>query len=152
LIIKKIGGEDRAMLELNIKWFVVLLINFLVLLYVLNKILFKPLLQLFKERENNISGALNSANEMSQKKDEAIARLNKDLSNAGDKAKEVFEALRAEGGDKQRELFSGAEAGASEMLQKARAELKAEAEKARQSLRADVDKFSDEIVRKLIKA
>jgi len=145
LIIKKIGGEDRAMLELNIKWFVVLLINFLVLLYVLNKILFKPLLQLFKERENNISGALNSAKEMSQKKDEAIARLNKDLSNARDKAKEVFEALRAEGGDKQRELFSGAEAGASEMLQKARAELKAEAEKARQSLRADVDKFSDEI-------
>jgi F0F1-type ATP synthase membrane subunit b/b' len=38
------------------------------------------------------------------------------------------------------------------MLQKARTELRAEAEKARQALRADVDKFSDEIVRKLLKA
>jgi len=138
-------------LELN-KWFFVLLINFLVLLYVLNKILFQPLLNLFKERDNNISGALSSAKDMSQKRDEALARLNKDLSTARDKAKEAFETLRTEGGDRQKELFSAAEAEASEMLQKARAELRAEAEKANQSLRADVDKFSDEIVRKLIKA
>ena len=47
--------------------------------------------------------------------------------------------------------FSKAEAEASEILQKARAELKAEAGKARQNLRADVDRFSDEIVIKLVK-
>lgn len=139
------------MLELN-KWFFVLLINFLGLLYILNKILFRPLLKLFKERQDSINGALGSAKDMSQKKDEAIAKLNKDLAGARDKAKEAFESLRAEGGNKQRELFSGAETEASGMLQKARTELRAEAEKARQSLRADVDKFSDEIVRKLLKA
>jgi F0F1-type ATP synthase membrane subunit b/b' len=38
------------------------------------------------------------------------------------------------------------------VLAKARAELKAEVEKARGALRADVEKFSDEIVRKLVKA
>jgi F-type H+-transporting ATPase subunit b len=38
------------------------------------------------------------------------------------------------------------------MLDKARAEVKAEAEKARKALRADVEKFSDEIVRKLVSA
>jgi F0F1-type ATP synthase membrane subunit b/b' len=38
------------------------------------------------------------------------------------------------------------------MLQKAREELQAEVGRARQALKADVEKFSDEIVRKLVKA
>ena len=37
------------------------------------------------------------------------------------------------------------------MIEKARVEIKADAEKARAGLRADIDKFSDEIVRKLVK-
>lgn len=140
------------MLEIKPLEFFILLVNFLGLLIALNHILFKPMLKLFKERENNISGAFGSAKDMSQRKDEALARLSKDLTDAGDKAKKAFESLRAEGGNRQRELFSGAETEASGMLQKARTELRAEAEKARQALRADVDKFSDEIVRKLLKA
>jgi F0F1-type ATP synthase membrane subunit b/b' len=36
------------------------------------------------------------------------------------------------------------------MLQKAREELRNEGEKARQSLKTDIEKFSDEIVRKLV--
>ncbi|MBI4685233.1 MAG: ATP synthase F0 subunit B [Nitrospirae bacterium] len=138
------------MLELN-KWFFVLLANFLVLLYVLNKILFKPMLKLFREREENISGALNVAKDMIHRKDEMIAMLNKELVNAREKAKAAFESLRRDGANIQKEAFSRSEAEAAEALQKAREEIKREAEKARQSLRADVDKFSDEIVRKLIK-
>ncbi|MBI5204643.1 MAG: hypothetical protein HZA11_06975 [Nitrospirae bacterium] len=140
------------MLELQVKWFLVLLVNFLVLIYVLNILLFKPLLRLFKEREDNVNGALGAAKDMNQKKDETIAKLGRELTDARNKAKGTFEALRAEGANTQREVFSKAEAEAADILQKARQELKAEAEKARQALKSDVDKFSDEIVRKLIKA
>ncbi|MFA4827817.1 MAG: hypothetical protein WC855_08345 [Thermodesulfovibrionales bacterium] len=140
------------MLELQVKWFLVLLVNFLVLIYVLNILLFKPLLKLFKEREDNVNGALGAAKDMNQKKEETIAKLSRELTDARNKAKGTFEALRAEGANTQREVFSKAEAEAADILQKARQELKAEAEKARQALRADVEKFSDEIVRKLIRA
>ncbi|MDO9288795.1 MAG: hypothetical protein Q7T83_08380 [Thermodesulfovibrionales bacterium] len=140
------------MLELQVKWFLVLLVNFLVLIYVLNILLFKPLLNLFKEREDNVNGALGAAKDMNQKKEETIAKLSRELTDARNKAKGTFEALRAEGANTQREVFSKAEAEAADILQKARQELKAEAEKARQALRADVEKFSDEIVRKLIRA
>lgn len=140
------------MLELQVKWFLVLLVNFLVLIYVLNILLFKPLLRLFKERADNVNGALGAAKDMTQKKDEAIAKLSRELTDARNKAKGTFEALRSEGANTQREVFSKAEAEAADILQKARQELKAEAEKARQALKSDVDKFSDEIVRKLIKA
>ncbi|KAF0145849.1 MAG: F-type H+-transporting ATPase subunit b [Nitrospirae bacterium] len=140
------------MLELQVKWFLVLLVNFLVLIYVLNILLFKPLLRLFKEREDNVNGALGAAKDMNQKKDETIAKLSRELTDARNKAKGTFEALRGEGASLQKEAFSKAEAEAADILQKARQELKAEAEKARQALKSDVDKFSDEIVRKLIKA
>lgn len=140
------------MLELQVKWFLVLLVNFLVLIYVLNILLFKPLLNLFKEREDNVNGALGAAKDMNQKKDETIAKLSRELTDARNKAKGTFEALRAEGANTQREAFSKAEAEAADILQKARQELKAGAAKARQALKSDVDKFSDEIVRKLIKA
>jgi F-type H+-transporting ATPase subunit b len=139
------------MLEFN--WtFIALAINFIVLLFLLNAILFKPLLKVFKEREDTVKGNLDAANNLRGKSEEGIARLNRELAESRSKAKELFESLKAEGAGKQKEVHSAAEAEAVTMLEKARAEIKAEAEKARKALRADVDKFSDEIVRKLVKA
>lgn len=138
------------MLELN-KWFFVLALNFFILLFILNIILFKPLLKLFKEREDTVKGSLDAAKDMSNRREEGIAQLNRELADARNRSKEMFEALKAEGLQKQKEVLSKAEAEASGILEKAKAELKAEAEKARKALRADIDKFSDEIVRKLIK-
>lgn len=139
------------MIELN-KWFFVLLVNFLVLLYVLNKILFKPMLKIFSEREDAIKGSLSAANAMTQKKEEAFARLKSELTAAREKAKTTFETIRAEGLNIQKEIFAKAEAEASGILNKARAEIKTEAAKSRLALRADIDKLSDDIVRKLLKA
>jgi len=137
------------MLELN-KWFFVLALNFLVLLFILNIILFKPLLKLFKEREDTVKGSLDAAKDMGNKREEGIARLNRELAEARNKSKEVFEAFRTEGLGKQKGVLSSAEAEASEMIEKARSEIRVEAENARKTLRDDVDKFSDEIVRKLV--
>lgn len=138
------------MLELN--WtFIVMLINFLVLLFILNSILLQPLLKLFKERDDTVKGDLDVARDMSTKREESIARLNRELSDARSKAKETFEVLRTEGVQKQKEVLSAAESEAVSIIEKAKAEIRSDAEKARQALRADVDKFSDEIVRKLVK-
>lgn len=137
------------MLEFN-KWFFVLFVNFVILLFILNAILFKPLLQIFKEREDSVKGDLDAAKDMKEKSEEGIARLNRELAESRSKAKEIFESLKAEGVTKQREVLSATEAEALTTIEKARAEIKSDAEKARQSLRADVDKFSDEIVRKLV--
>jgi len=140
------------MLNIEVKWFIVLLVNFLVLVYVLNIILFKPLLAIFKERENAVKGSLDAAKEMDSKKEEGLEKMNKELSEARQKAKDVFEKLREEGMNRQKVVLKDAESQASSMLQRAREELRAEAAKARVSLKADAEKFSDEIVRKLVKA
>ena len=139
------------MLDIHLKWLIVLAINFLVLLFILNAILFKPLLKIFKEREDTVKGALDTAKEMQQKREDGIARLNRELAESRSKAKEIFDSLRSEGVNKQKEILSAAEAEAVSILNKAKEEIRAEAEKARTALKADVDKFSDEIVRKLVK-
>jgi F-type H+-transporting ATPase subunit b len=138
---------------LNIDWtFIVSLINFLVLLFLLNVILFKPLLKIFNEREDSVKGNLEASRNMTNKREESITSLNRELAESRSKAKEIFESLKTEGVSKQKEVHAAAEAEAASILDKARAEIKAEAEKARKALSADVDKFSDEIVRKLVKA
>ena len=140
------------MLDIELKWLIVLLVNFLVLVYVLNILLFRPLLALFKERESSVKGSLDAAKEMNRKKEEGLEKMNKELSEARREAKDAFEKRREEGLNSQKALMAEAEAQAAGMLQKAREELKTEAEKAKTALKADAEKFSEEIVRKLVKA
>ncbi len=138
------------MLDIQLKWLIVLAIQFLVLLFILNAILFKPLMQIFKQRDDTVKGALDAAKDMGNKREESISRLNRELAESRTKAKETFESLKGEGVNKQKEVLSAAEAEAVGILEKAKAEIKTDAEKARNALRADIDKFSDEIVRKLV--
>jgi len=140
------------MLDIDKFWLLVLTANFLGLIYILNILLFRPLLKVFQERESTIKGSLDAATEMNSRKEEGIERMNKEISEARHKAKEVFEENRNAGLEVQKNLLSDAESIAAGMLQKAREELRSEGEKARQSLKADIEKFSDEIVRKLVNA
>lgn len=137
------------MLELN-KWFFVLLVNFLVLLYILNIILFRPILKVIKERDSSVKDMLKAAKEMEQKREEAISRMNQELQAARIKAKEIFEGIRREGLERQKALLEEANKQALDMIGRAKEDIRVEAEKARQRLRTDVERFSDEIVRKLM--
>ena len=140
------------MLDIDVKWLLVLTANFLGLVYILNLILFRPMLKVYLERESLTKGSLDAAKEMNSRKEEGLERMNKEISEARNKAKEAFETLRNAGLETQKNFLSEAEASAAAMLQKAREELRGEGEKARQTLKADIEKFSDEIVRKLVSA
>jgi len=139
------------MLEFNF-WFFVLAANFLILLFILNKILFKPMLKVFNDREEAIDGSLEAAKGMELKKDEAMETMKAELSATSQKAREVFDELKGEGLAKQKAALEAANSEAAGIIGEAREKLRAEAQRARDALRADVDKFSDDIVEKLIKA
>ncbi|MCX7913166.1 MAG: ATP synthase F0 subunit B [Thermodesulfovibrionales bacterium] len=138
------------MLEFN-QWYFVLVANFIILYFILSSLLLKPLAKLFKEREEAIKSALEEAKSMNTKKDERIAQINAELQEARKKAKEIYNSYRDAGVSHQAEVLRKAEEEAVAMIEKARQELKAETEKARALLRADLEKFSEEIVRKLVK-
>lgn len=147
---KNLTAKEDKMLDIHLNWMLVLVANFLCLIFILNVILYKPLLKIFEERKESVRGSLEAATQMNASKEEGLARLNREIADARSNAKGVFEGMRNDGLDVQRKFLADAEAQAAEMLQKARTELRTDVEKARQSLKADVDKFSDEIVRKLV--
>ena len=139
------------MLEFHARDFIILVVNFFVLFFALNWLLFKPLAKIFREREAATKGALDEARALTQKKDNAIADMNAGILEARAKAKAARDALREEGLEAQKEMMSKSDAEAVAMIEKARAELQAETVRVKKAIKSDVEKFSEEIVRKLVK-
>lgn len=138
------------MLEFT-SWYVVVLANFVILVFILNLILFKPLLKIFKQRQDIVNEAIEKSKHMNARKEEAMDVMKKGLEQARAQAKEIYEALRAEGLDRQKDLLTKAHHEALEFSEKIKGELKAETDKARRTLRDEVEKFSDSIIEKLVR-
>ncbi|MEN8263624.1 MAG: ATP synthase F0 subunit B [Nitrospirota bacterium] len=140
------------MLEFEPTWFFVQLATFLSLIFILNTMLFKPMLRLFKEREEGTKGSLGSAKAMDSEKDEVLAKIEEKLSEARRNARTAFEGLSNEGLDEQKKALDSAQNEAVEINRKAKEELNAAADKARAGLKSDIESFSKQIVEKLVGA
>ena len=137
------------MLEIN-GWFFAQLANFLLLLIILNAILYKPILRIFKERESSTSGFLEDAKAMDREKDGLMAQMDARLSDARSKAKSIFESISEEGKAAQKEVVGSAQNESVAINKKAREDIEAATEKARASLKGDIESFSKKIVEKLV--
>jgi F-type H+-transporting ATPase subunit b len=137
------------MLEIN-GWFFAQLANFLLLLIILNAILYKPILRIFKERESSTTGFLEDAKSMDSDKDELMAQIDAKLSDARNSAKSIFESLSEEGKAAQKQTVGSAQNESVDINKKARDDIEAATDKARASLKADIESFSKQIVAKLV--
>lgn len=137
------------MLELN-KWFFVQMINFLLLLFILNIILFRPILRIFKDRENSTTGFLEDAKAMHREKDDLMTQIDAKLSDARSRAKSIFDGLSDEGKAAQKQVVGSAQNQSVEINKKAREDIQAATERARASLKGDIESFSKIIVEKLV--
>ncbi|MEK6693689.1 MAG: ATP synthase F0 subunit B [Nitrospirota bacterium] len=138
------------MIEFELKWFLVLLGNFLALLLFLNFFLFKPVLNLLLERSEKISKSLEEAKEIQRRSEEAMAELNKEIASAREKGRNLFLKLQKEGFAEQRRLLDKSKDNALETIEKTKGELKGDTEKARALLREEAGRLSLEIARKVL--
>ena len=92
------------MIELNITLFV-LIVNFLLLMFVLSRKLFKPMLEHLDQRDETIHGSLRNAKEMEEKSEEKFREYKAKLQE--EKRNVIFEQsrLREELLDKQKEII-----------------------------------------------
>jgi F-type H+-transporting ATPase subunit b len=126
------------------------MINFLVLLIVLNFILFKPILQIMREREQGISSSLGDARNAQERMQTIQEQYNASLAEAKQKAVTTYNAVYQQGLDAQRDMISAERAKAAELLVKARKEIAASSAAARADLKKDAEKLSQEITTKLL--
>ena len=137
------------MIEIN-EWLFVQMINFFILIFVLNRILYKPVLQNIEKRQDTIRGYLSEVENMEQKRNELLGQIDKDIAEARIKARKKFEELRNIGLTRQKALIHEGEQAVQEMNELMFKELHKEKDKAKASIMDMIQIFGNEIVKKMI--
>ena len=137
------------MIDINIS-LLYQLVNFIVLLIALNFILFKPLRQVMREREQGISSALEDAKAAQNRMQGLLEHYNTSLAESKQKAAAAYNTIYQQGLDSQRDMISAERAQAGELLDKARAEIAAAANSARTDLKKEAERLSQDITSKLL--
>jgi F-type H+-transporting ATPase subunit b len=126
-------------------------INFLLLLVILHRILYKPLVAKMQERTTAIQKALEEAQharaEAARQQEENATRLR----SAYQEAAAIREQALKEAGEEQRKLVEAAQAEARRLVEGARAQTEADIRRAREELRREVATLAVAVAEKLVR-
>ena len=139
------------MLDIHPVWFLTQMGSFLVFLYLMHIILYKPFLKTITERDEVVKTALDAARTADEKRERLLETIDQDMAEARRQAKEIVAEARSRGAEEQRKRLEAAQAEAVDIAERAAADLRAATETARQKLRADVDVLASSIAERLVR-
>lgn len=144
------GGGEGGLVSLD-KSLIIQAVNFVVLLILLTKLLYRPLLAKMDERTQAIQKSLDEAQaaraQAQKERDEFAAKIQAAHAEAqGIRAEALKEAA-----DEQRRLVDGARAEAARLVASARQEMDQDVRRARQELRQEVADLAIAVSERLIK-
>lgn len=114
------------------------IINFSVLLAILYKFLYGPLLKMMETRENGIKNHINQAEEMRNEAEALRAELQQSLDSARKEAQEILNNAVKVGEETKNQIISDAKDASVKMTQKAQEEIQREKEQALADIRSEV--------------
>ena len=124
--------------------------NFLLLLYILNTVLYRPLRAVIAKRKEKIEGDHGQARGLQQQIDEKMASYQERLQAARVKGNEERAILRAAASKEEAEILGAARLVATEKLQQLKARVATEADAARTALRSDVDALAAQVASRIL--
>lgn len=124
---------------------VVQLVIFLVGLFLLNRLVFRPLLGVWDRREELTAGTLREAEEMTRRAESAIAEYDEKLAEARAQATETRNELRQQGQNESSRMLLSARDAAQAELEGARGTLESEVAKIRADLHGEIESLAAEI-------
>jgi F-type H+-transporting ATPase subunit b len=126
-------------------------VNFIVLLLVLHRLLYKPLMATMEERSSAIKKSLDEAQaaraEATRQGEENAARLKAAYAQAA----AIHDQARKEAAEEQRRLVEAARAESQRMMESAKAQLDADVRRAREELRREVSEIAVSVAEKLVR-
>jgi F-type H+-transporting ATPase subunit b len=128
------------------------IVNFLVILYLLNRFAFKPLIRLIDERQARIAKGLEDAESAARDRELARAEREAALDEARKEAAVMIARATKIAEDSRAEIVAQAKSEAEKVTERAREEIQAEKEKAMAELRAGVADLALEAAAKLVRA
>ncbi|HSF05641.1 MAG TPA: F0F1 ATP synthase subunit B [Methylomirabilota bacterium] len=142
------GGGGLINLD---KSLLVQMVNFLILLLILWRLLYRPLLAKMQERTQAIQRSLEEAQaaraEITRQQEENTARLRQ----AHAEAASIRERALKDAGEEQKRLLEAARAEAQRIADAAKAQLDAEIRRARDDLRREVAELATAVAEKLVR-
>jgi F-type H+-transporting ATPase subunit b len=114
------------------------IVNFFVLLFILNKLLYKPVLKMLQKRRETITQSLKNAEEIEQKLLKTEEDREKKLEEAGKDARKILEEATVTAGEIIKEAHAKAGTDIEEMLKKGQESIKFEQEKMHQEMREEL--------------
>jgi F-type H+-transporting ATPase subunit b len=145
-------GDLIDAFDINLVGLTFQVINFLLLLYILNRLLFKPLLARMDERSAKITKGLEDAEVAARDRELARAEREAAVAEARKEAANVIANANKIAGDTRDEILSKARADAEKVTERAREEITAEKEKAMAELRAQVADLALQAAGKLVRS
>jgi F-type H+-transporting ATPase subunit b len=127
-------------------------VNFLLLLYLLNRLLFKPLLSRMDERAEKIREGLENAESAARDRELARAEREAAVTEARKEAADMLARANKIAEDTRNEILSDARAEAERVTAKARDEITAEKERAMAELRGQVADLALAAAGKLVRS
>ena len=124
--------------------------NFLLLLFLLNIILFKPIRNILSKRKNEEDSLQEIIEELQSKTGQYSKDLEESISAARKEGFQQKENFKTEGFEEEKGVLNAANASAEDKIAKAQEEIEGRMAKARESLRVEVDHFSRELAERML--
>ncbi len=125
-------------------------INFAILLFLLTKLLYKPLMSYLDRRREEVESKLKEADKTREEAESTLAEYEKQMAGAEEEGRDIKFQARNEGQQEREKIITQARADASRVMDKARQEIQLQEKKARTRLRRDTVDLSINIAEKLM--
>jgi F-type H+-transporting ATPase subunit b len=127
------------------------IVSFAVLVLLLSKVAWKPLLAALKEREDGIRNAIDDAAGAKRSADGLKAQYEQELAKAQDTASGLISQARVEGQKVREQMLKDAETEARRLTEQVKKQLEEEKSKLSRELRAEVAGLSVKLAEKLLR-
>jgi len=125
-------------------------LNFLVMIFLLNIVLIKPIREIIKKRKGLMADQLEKIEGFNENAETKVADYEAQLITARKEAGEIRNAAKDAGVLEEQALLSAAGTEASSTIQAARTEIKSQVKGAMEQLTKDVDKYAEQATGKIL--
>lgn len=137
-------------LGISLTEFIFYLINFLILVGVLGKFLYKPFLNLMETRKQSIQDALDNAELTNRRADEKMQNYNKRIAKVEEEGRDIIREAKIKADAQARDIIEDANQKAAEIMEKAEQSIEREKEKAMEEMRQEIAALAILVAEKIV--
>ncbi len=141
--------EGGGMIELNIS-LIIQLVNFLVLLAILNLVFYRPIRRIIKHRQDKMSDELTEIENFNEKAQLKLKDYEEALRKAREEGAEIRDSYKQDAVKEEQNIIAEANKKAAQDLDAARKEIVDQSEEAKKKLKKQVEKYAKLVADRII--